>query len=225
MDVRLGLWRRLSAEELTLLNCGVGADSWESLGLQGDPSSPFWRRSALGFLWKEWCWSWNSSVLATSCEELTHWKRPWCWEGLGAGGEGDDRQWDGWMASPTRWTWIWVNSGSWWWAERPGVLQFMGSQSPTRLSDWSDLIWSNEEMTMTLYELRLKSMFIKSKHENSSGKSHPRDTPQNAGSVVFMNVKSIKSKESLWSSQEIWQTKVTRYLGLDLWKEKKVVLD
>ena len=66
-----------------LLNCGVGEDSWESLGLQGDPTSPFWRRSALGFLWSEWCWSWNSSTLATSCEELTHWKRLWCWEGLG----------------------------------------------------------------------------------------------------------------------------------------------
>jgi len=50
----IGLWRRLSAEELMLLNCGVGEDSWESLGLQGDRTSPFWRRSALGFLWKEW---------------------------------------------------------------------------------------------------------------------------------------------------------------------------
>ena len=53
--VRVGLWRKLSTEELMLLNCGVGEDSWESLGLQGDPTSPFWRRSALGFLWKEWC--------------------------------------------------------------------------------------------------------------------------------------------------------------------------
>ena len=69
-----------------------------------------------------------SNTLATSCEELTHWKRPWCWEGLGAGGEGDDRGWDGWMASPTRWTWVWVNSGSWWWTGKPGVLRFMGSQ-------------------------------------------------------------------------------------------------
>ena len=56
-----------------------------------------------------------SNTLATSCEELTHWKRPWCWEGLGAGGEGDDRGWDGWMASPPWWAWVWVNSGSWWW--------------------------------------------------------------------------------------------------------------
>ena len=65
--------------------------------------------------------------LATSCEELTHWKRLWCWEGLGAGGERDDRGQDGWMASVTRWTWVWVNSGSWWWTARAGVLRFMGS--------------------------------------------------------------------------------------------------
>ena len=85
------------------------------------------RQSVLGVLWKEWCWSWNSNTLATSCEELTHWKRLWCWEGRGQGGERDDREWDGWMGSPTRWTWVWVDSGSWWWTGRPGVLQFMGS--------------------------------------------------------------------------------------------------
>ena len=78
--------------------------------------------------WKEWCYSWNSSTLATSCEKLTHWKRLWCWEGLGAGGEGDNRGWDGWMASPTWWTWVWMNSGSWWWTGRSGMLQFMGLQ-------------------------------------------------------------------------------------------------
>jgi len=66
--------------------------------------------------------------LATWCEELTHLKRPWCWERLRAGGEGDDRGWDGWMASPTQWTWVWVDSGSWWWTARPGMLWFMGSQ-------------------------------------------------------------------------------------------------
>ena len=74
------------------------------------------------------CYLEGISALATSCEELTHCKRLWCWEGLGAGGEGDIRGWDGWMASPTQWTWVWVNSGSWWWTGRPGVLQFMGSQ-------------------------------------------------------------------------------------------------
>ena len=140
MDVRVGLWRRLSAEELMLLNCGVGVDSWESLGLQGDPTSPFWRRSALGVLWKEWCWSWNSSTLATSFEELTHWKRLML-GGLGAGGEGDDRGWDGWMASLTRWTWVRVNSGSWWWTGRPGMLQFMGLRRVGH--DWAtELNWT-----------------------------------------------------------------------------------
>ena len=81
----------------------------------------------------------NSNILTTSCEELTHWKRPWCWERLKAGGEGDDRGWDGWMASLTQWTWVWASSGSWWWTGKPGMLQSMGSQSRTWLSDWTEL--------------------------------------------------------------------------------------
>ena len=63
------------------------------------------------------------------CKELTHCKRPWCWERLKEGGEEDDRGWDGWMASPTQWTGVWVSSGSWWWTGRSGVLQSMGSQT------------------------------------------------------------------------------------------------
>ena len=74
-----------------------------------------------------WCWSWNSNTLATWCKELTYWKRPWCWERLKAGGEGDDRGWHGWMASLTPWTWIWVTSRSWCWTGRTGELQSMGS--------------------------------------------------------------------------------------------------
>ena len=66
-----------------------------------------------------------------------HWKRPWYWERLKAGGEGYDRGWD--VASPTRWTWVWASSGSWWWTGKPIVLQSMGSQSWTRLSDWTEL--------------------------------------------------------------------------------------
>ena len=97
MDVRVGLWRRLSTEELMLLNCGVGEDSWKSLELQGDLKESILRRPVLGVHWKDWCWDWNSNTLATLCKELTHWKRPWCWEGLRTGGEGDDRGWDaGW---------------------------------------------------------------------------------------------------------------------------------
>ena len=63
------------------------------------------------FHWKDWFWSWNSNTLATWCEELTHWKRPWCWKRLQAGGEGDDRGWDGWVGSWTQWAWISSNFG------------------------------------------------------------------------------------------------------------------
>ena len=68
-----------------------------------------------------------------------HLKRPLCWKRLKAGGKRDHRGWDGWMASLTRWTWVWVSSGSWWWTGKTGVLQSMGSQSQTRLSDWAEL--------------------------------------------------------------------------------------
>ena len=74
-----------------------------------------------------WCCSWSSNTLATWCKELTHWKRPWCWERLKTG-EGDDKGWDGWMASPTRWTSVWGGSRSWWWTGKPDVLQSTGSQ-------------------------------------------------------------------------------------------------
>ena len=95
--------------------------------------------SPMSFHWKDWCWSWNSNTLATWCEELTHLKRPWHWERLKAG-EGDDRGWDGWMASPTQWTWVWVNSGSWWWTGRPSMLQSMGLQRVGH--DWvTELNW------------------------------------------------------------------------------------
>ena len=87
---------------------------------------------------KDWCWSWNANTLAT-WYKLTCWKRPWCWERVEVGGEGDDRRWDGWMASPTRWTWVRVRSGSWWWTGNLGVLQTIGSQSWIRLSDWTEL--------------------------------------------------------------------------------------
>ena len=143
MNVRVGLERKLRTKELMLLNCGAGEDSWESLGLQGDPTSPSYRRSVLCIHWKHWCLSWNSNILANWCKELIHLKR---WERLKAGGEGDNRGWDGWMALPTQWTWVWVNSGSWWWTGRPGVLQFMGSQRVGH--DWAtELNWRFKNVT------------------------------------------------------------------------------
>ena len=91
--------------------------------------------------WKGSCWSWNSNTLAICCEELTQWKRPWCWERLKAGGEGDSRGWDGWIASPSLWSWVWVCSGNWWWTRKPGMLQFMGLQRVRH--DWvTELNWS-----------------------------------------------------------------------------------
>ena len=99
-------------------------------------------KSVLNIHWKDWCW--NSNTLATWCEELTYWKRSWCWKRLKAGGEGDNRGWDGWMASLTQWTWVWVNSGSWWWTVKPGVLQSMGSQRVGH--DWVN--WTELKLTL-----------------------------------------------------------------------------
>ena len=111
--------------------------------LKSWPNQSILRKSVLNMHWKDWCWSWNSNILATWCEELTYLKRPWCCERLRAGGEGDNRGWDGWMASPAQWAWVWVDSRSWWWTGRPGVLWFMGSQRVGH--DWAtELNWTDE---------------------------------------------------------------------------------
>ena len=118
--------------------------SWRRLlrvpWLHGDSISPFWRRSAQDFFGR------NDAKAETPVLWPPH-AKSWligkdsCWEGLRAGGEGDDRGWDGWMASPIQWTWVWVNSGSWWWTARPGMLRFMGSQRVGH--DWAtELKWT-----------------------------------------------------------------------------------
>ena len=83
----------------------------------------------------------HHGTLATWCKELTHWKRSWCWERLKAGGEGDNREWDGWMTSLTWWTWVWASFGNWWQTGKPGMLQFMGSQKSdmTEWLNWMEL--------------------------------------------------------------------------------------
>ena len=103
------------------------------------------RKSVLNILWKDWCWSWSSNTLATWWEELTHWKRSWCWERLKTGGKGDDRGWHAWMASLTQWTWVWASSRSLWWTGKPSLLQSMGSQ---RLGhDWTtELNWTDTKI-------------------------------------------------------------------------------
>ena len=93
-----------------------------------------------GVHWKDWCRSWNSSTLATSCEELTHWKRSWCWEGLGAGGEGDNRGWDDWMASS-------INGHGFGWipgvGDGQGGLVCRGSQGCKESGTTEQLNWLN----------------------------------------------------------------------------------
>ena len=117
---------------------GVGEDSWESLGLQGDQTIQSLRKSVLNIHWKDWYWSWNSNTLATWCEELTPWKRPWKTLMLGKIEGRRRRGWqrkDDWMAPLTRWTWVWACSGGCWWTGKPGILQSMGSQRVRQ--DWA----------------------------------------------------------------------------------------
>ena len=137
-------------------NHSVVSDSFQPHGLQGDQTSPEYH-------WKDGFWSWNSNTLATWCEELTHLKRPWCWERLQAG-ERDDREWDGItdsmneneMASRTQWTWVWVNSGSWQWTGRPGMLQSMGLKRVRHnWLNWTELMLTGCKTSM-LYGVIVK---------------------------------------------------------------------
>ena len=145
-----------------LLICGVGEDSTESLGCKeiqpvhskGDQSWVFIGRTdakaETPILWPPHVKSWLTG-------------KDWCWVGLGAGGKGDDRGWDGWMASWTRWTWVWVNSRSWWWTGRPDVLRFMGSQRVGH--DWAtELNWT-EHMTSMIQQQKFTPTCIRQNTE------------------------------------------------------------
>ena len=125
-----------------LLNCDVGEDSWALLDYKDiKPVHPKGNQS--------WVFIGRTDAelklqyFGRLIKKLTPWKRPWCWKRLKAGGEGDDRGWDGWMASLTQWTWVWACSGSWWWTGKPGMLQFMGLHRIRH--DWAtELTWIDE---------------------------------------------------------------------------------
>ena len=116
------------------------------------------RKTALNNHWKDWCWIWSSNALATRCEEPTRWKSLWCWERLRAGGEGDSRGRDGWMASLIQWTWIWGSSGRWW--SRAAWYAAVGgvAKNQTWLSNWTTIkskiyITCNSTNSMSQYTL------------------------------------------------------------------------
>ena len=103
-------------------------------------------------------WRWSSNTLAIWWEELTHWKRSWSWERLKAGGEGDDRGWDGWMAPLTQWTWVWASFWSWWWTGKPGVLHAVHgvAKSWTQMTEW--LNWTELKHTYTLLHTHIRHL-------------------------------------------------------------------
>ena len=119
-----------------LLNCGVREDFWSPWsGKEFKPGNPKGIQSWI-FIGKTDAEAEALILWPPDGEELSHLKRPWSWEILKAGEEGDDRGWDGWMAPLTWWTWVWARSSCWWWTGKPGMLQCMGSQSKTWLSNW-----------------------------------------------------------------------------------------
>ena len=132
-------------------------------------------------------WSWNSNSLDTWCEELTHLKRPWCWERLRAR-EGDDSGQDSWMASLTRWTWVWASSGRWWWTGKPGVLQSMGSQRVKH--DWGT-------------ELKKRDHHFRITSEGKLG------TLQGGCAILLGPWVSVDSRENSWLREQ-WDQSSTK---------------
>ena len=132
-----------------LLNCGAREDSWEFLGLARRSSQSILKEISPEYSLEGLMLKLKLQYFGHLMEELIHWKRPWGWERLKVGGEGDDKGWDGWMASLTQWTWVWVSSGSWWWTGKPGVLQSMVSRRVGH--DWvTELNWTESATRLDL---------------------------------------------------------------------------
>ena len=150
-----------------LLNCGVGEDFWESPGLQGNPTRHPKDQSWV-FIGRTGVEAETPILWPPDGMGLTHLKSPWCWEGLRAGGKGDDRGWDSWLASPTR---VWVNSRSCWWTGRPGMPQSMGLQRVRH--DWTTelncIMWDwvgAQALTLVLVTCLLKNRELHTDTEN-----------------------------------------------------------
>ena len=158
------------------LNCSVGEDSWEFFGLPWTwirrSNQSILKEIVLNIHWNDWCWSWSSNTLATWCKELTHWKIPWCWERLKAGGEGDDRGWAGWMASHTQWTWVWASSRSWGWPGKPGVLQSIGCKE-LDMTEWVNYIELRRTPTQQKLRERVPCNQVEQKTKASIQDLHP----------------------------------------------------
>ena len=144
-----------------------------------------WKEWILNIHWKDWCWTWSSNALVMWFEEPKHWKRPWCWEPLMSGGEGNDRGWDDWMASPTQWAWVWANSGRWWRAGKPGVLQFVRSQK-VRHDRWTERQWRKKVLQLEkCTEDNLKMEFLYASCLNMS-------------LSICLNVAGLLNKKGVW---------------------------
>ena len=142
------------------LNCGAGEDSWVPWTARRSNQSIL--KEISPEYWKDWCWSWSSNHLATWCEELTHWKRPWCCERLKAGGEWFNRGWDGWMASLTQLTGVWESSGSWWWTGSLACCSPWGQKASdtTEQLNWTEAeIINTRSLLKTLMKKSSKLVF------------------------------------------------------------------
>ena len=149
--------------------------------IRGELSPEYWN---IGY-WKDWCWSWTSNISATWCKELTHWERPWCWERLKAGGEGDDRGWDGWMASPTQWTWVWASSRSWWRTGSPGALQSMGSERVRH--NWAtELNWTANSVKPVLHSIILSTHIPRNNNSNESTRIQQTKLVESGGCCFYL---------------------------------------
>ena len=201
-----------------LLNCGVGEDSLRVPWTARRSNQSILKEISPEYSLEGLMLKLKLQSLSTWCEELTHWKRPWCWERLKAWGEEEDRGWDGWMASPTQWTWVWVSSGSWWWTGRPGVVQSMGWQRVehdwvTELTDWLtssiSCKWNNTVcilcilLCLTCFFLNIMSLrVIHVVAWNDSCLSIP------LYEWASLMVQQVKSPPEIQETQETWVGKI-----------------